>query len=273
MGHCGIVVGDCFSGFSSVEGVFTVSELARHLRQLGGTDRFRSKSVLPEYLVWGQGISENDRAYIAQLIDHAPSPIAISLADWPPTVSATRGHVHKHAPQNVLISVPKRIDENCFLADLQIDARNELLLDHVTGLHVQGMVLTEAIRQMFLAVSEEHLFDENTPAETYFAIKSMTVDYKSFVFPVGASLLFKTDQLKRSDDGRLSVTASIGVWQGEVECATSKVSFSVFDAHRLKTREIELADDCVRKFLRARHVSSTVTHKVHSHSLSERVAA
>ncbi|MCW5222377.1 hypothetical protein D5041_01825 [Verminephrobacter aporrectodeae subsp. tuberculatae] len=246
MAKSGIVVGDCFSGFSSVDGVFTVSELVRRLRQL---DDVGSDAALPTLLIWGQGVSDSDRASLIRLIRRTQGRVAITTARESQPTPASYSHVHKHEPQNVLISVPKRADEHRFVADLLIDARNELLLDHVTGQHVQGMVLIEAVRQMFLAVTKEHLFNEQTPVKTYFVIKSMKIDYKFFVFPVDASVSFRPDKIKHGDDGRLSVTASVGVWQQGIECATSVVSYSVFDADHIRTREFALADACVRGVL------------------------
>ena len=69
--------------------------------------------------------------------------------------SASLITTHKHNHENVLISKPNKLEENIYLSELIVFQNNELIIDHQTGLHVQGMVLIEAIRQMFIAVVEK----------------------------------------------------------------------------------------------------------------------
>lgn len=56
---------------------------------------------------------------------------------------ADRASSHKHCSENVLISTPERLEQDEFELELRLHARSELMPDHLTGEHVQGMVLAE----------------------------------------------------------------------------------------------------------------------------------
>lgn len=233
-----IIVGDSFSKYAELDGVYTVSGFAKMiLSVIGG---MVSPDYLPSGVIWGQGIGEYECEYISHIalaLDESIAPDFIGQLAIP----ATRGHAHKRGPQNVLISVPERENDTRFVSDLIIDSRNELLIDHVSGQHVQGMILLEACRQMFLAVTEEYFLKKSSILETYFVIKSMAIDFKSFVFPVGAKVTYSLGTLNQKTNGRLAVDAVISIWQNDNECATCTVSYSVFDATELSARELGLA--------------------------------
>lgn len=240
-----LVVGDCFTGCEEIENVFTVSAMAEKLRASDNIEAFD----LPKVIRWGQGVCDHDRSYLMELASPFKDHMKFVGSSTSTTTVASRRHVHKSAPQNVLITVPERKNDVCFISSLIIDARNELLLDHVSGQHVQGMVLMEACRQMFLAVTEEHLFDESTPMKTYFVINSMGMSFKAFVFPVDAQVVFNQEKIERKEDSRILVDATIDIVQSNVICATSEVSYSVFDASRLSAKELQLAQVTTSEFL------------------------
>jgi hypothetical protein len=63
-----------------------------------------------------------------------------------------------------MLSLPRRVSESCFEADVLVDDAGEHMSDHVSGQHLPGMVLIEAARQMILAVTEE-FFSESLPGQ------------------------------------------------------------------------------------------------------------
>src|SRR3546814_8567164 len=65
------------------------------------------------------------------------------------------------------------------------------MLDHLTGQHIQGMVLTEACRQMFLAVTEKYFLQDYRAKKRYFVIDTMTMRYNAFAFPLPAQITYK----------------------------------------------------------------------------------
>ncbi|AHG65426.1 AfsA-related hotdog domain-containing protein [Advenella mimigardefordensis] len=246
MEHSAIIVGDCFSGYSQNSFVYTVSSFAKMLRGvLGGTT---DTSQLPKKIHWGQGVGTHERGYIAGLLSKLKLDIAPLISENVKEL-AGRTYVHKWNPQNVLVSIPERESDTRFVSDLVIDARNEFLIDHATGQHVQGMVLLEACRQMFLAVTEKYFIDSDLLIETYFVINSMGIKYKAFVFPIDAHVVYILKSLKRKVGGRIEVDCSISVFQAGMECSTCEVAYTVFDAHQLSTREKEMAGKTTHYFL------------------------
>jgi hypothetical protein len=68
--------------------------------------------------------------------------------------------------------------------------------DHVTGMHIQGMVLTEAARQMMLAVGEKFLLPEALKGKAYFALRKVNSIYHQFGFPIEMKIVHEIKKLK-----------------------------------------------------------------------------
>ncbi|MBA5636435.1 hypothetical protein H3H37_05145 [Duganella sp. LX20W] len=235
-----LVIAEDFNKFVQKPGVLAYQTLLDQLRH-NRVEALRGKT-----LVAGQGLS-------GMQIDHAYC-LAISLglgqefACWNELNRHSRaGHAlsHKHQDQNVLISVPRKIDDSHFEADLLIDARSELMLDHLTGLHVQGMVLTEACRQMFIATTEAHCMGADAPAKRYFVINEMNMRFLQFAFPLPATIRYTLLDLQRPRADRVSVVADMEVWQNGRAVAGMAVKFGVFDDAYLGPRENQLADQAL----------------------------
>jgi len=54
----------------------------------------------------------------------------------------SRLHTHKHQLQNAIISHPLRLNDTLFDVALMVDDRSELMGDHATSQHIQGMALS-----------------------------------------------------------------------------------------------------------------------------------
>lgn len=68
---------------------------------------------------------------------------------------------HKQQMHNVMISTPEQISDSLFSSYLCIDENCDEMKDHLTGYHLQGIVLIEVARQMINAVSEKFFIDHN----------------------------------------------------------------------------------------------------------------
>lgn len=125
----------------------------------------RSVETVPQLLTWpagrlaaarrivvGQGVGPQGVASIRQAIARAARGREPLLEEHV-SRRADRALVHKRCPHNVMITPPEPSAPDAFTAQLVIDDRCAELADHTTGVHVQGMVLIEAARQMFIAVS------------------------------------------------------------------------------------------------------------------------
>ncbi|WP_043658773.1 AfsA-related hotdog domain-containing protein [Nocardia thailandica] len=221
------VVADRFLGITTDDRVHTVSGLVALLR--GG--RFRATAAeLTVYL--GQGVTRHDLDYIEHVAAiHAPRArfrVVGEIAE-----PAARHHVHKYQDSNVLLAGLRREAENVFRADLRVDGDNELLLDHQTGEHVQGIVVIEAVRQLFLAAFElEH--GVRRPEEHFYIVwNAVDLKFTSFLFPLPASLHATLTPIALEDPGKLEFAIETEVRQFGRTVATSRIGFTALPHERI----------------------------------------
>lgn len=237
------VVGDTFAGTAkSLPGILTETE---------ALDKVHTAQALPAdiYLYSQQGV---DLRSLSAAVQHfnATNPARtgqfhlVSAACAP---RATRRLAHKNRAENIVISAPRRIGEQSFEMDLCFSSQNEFFLDHMTGMHIQGMALMEAARQAFLAVTEAFYLDGDSRSY-YFVIKRMDVSYSSFVFPFDATLRYDITRVSQKDN-RHSFDADISIIQAGEVCTTVQVSFTAFEASTIAERERGIADACYQKLL------------------------
>jgi hypothetical protein len=233
------VVGDKFKEFGQHEQVLTLSGLNTLLRQEGfGDDAATIK------LVAGQGISEAD---VQRIIDAAPHKAVDRQILLKHPVRAGLRTTHKRRLHNSIISSPRKLGDDLYEVDLMVDERSELMRDHQTGQHIQGMILVEAARQMFLAVTEDFYIDQSAQRDYYFVINQMDVKYMAFVFPLGAILRYEIVEQRTSNPERLSFTADISVLQADAVVTSVRVKFTAFLASNIKEKEHQQAILALRK--------------------------
>ena len=162
---------------------------------------------------------------------------------------ADRSLCHKHRPENILISVPEKDADGFYTAELLLHERNELMLDHQTGMHIQGMVLTEACRQMFLAVTENYFLDEYPSPKRYFVINSMNVSYQSFALPLPTKIRYWVVDHKKTKPDRIFIHADMEVQQVGRTAAGMEVKFTVFDDGYISRREEKMAAEAVCNYV------------------------
>ncbi|MDW3716409.1 MULTISPECIES: AfsA-related hotdog domain-containing protein [unclassified Pseudomonas] len=239
-----LIVADRFDVFSKQRNVLTCSALRQ---SLGGRGVVQLKG---SRFVAGQGLSSEQ---IDQFHDMA---LELGYVEefrhwrtWADQEPASVRLSHKRKKQNVLISTPERRGD-VFVAGLLLDANNELMLDHLTGQHVQGMVLTEACRQMFLAVTERFHLADFQSVERYFVLNEMAMRFLAFAFPLPAEIRYRLLDMKQPRPDRVDVHADMEVWQGEQPVAGMTVRFSVMDAELIGVRECRLAASALAAQLR-----------------------
>jgi hypothetical protein len=239
------LVGDRFAGFATHEQIVTVDSLVDDMRR----GRYHD---LPEPLTVqvGQGVDEDDVARVAAAVEGISLGSRVAIAD-------ERGsrplpswrHVHKRRPQNVLIAGVQKVCDDTFQAALRIHNDNELLLDHQSGLHVQGMVLVEAARQMFLTVSE-CFYSSRWPDRRYsYLLNSIATRFETPLFPIGATVGLTAERADLTNPAKLDFRVRIEVWQAG-RCASSTVveAVAVQDG-RLKALETRLAERALAEAL------------------------
>ncbi|MDP9525301.1 AfsA-related hotdog domain-containing protein [Pseudomonas protegens] len=236
-----VVVASQFEQFAQQDNVITYDELLEGLR-LGSA----GSSLIGKKLIAGQGLSSLDMEEAYQ------TALKLGLSEefehwyvWMNSPPAGQQLSHKRKIENVLITVPEQREDGTFVANLLLPAGNELMLDHLTGQHVQGMVLTEACRQMFLAVTERFCLEHYEPKNRYFVINEMNLRYLAFAFPLPAEIRYRVIEQKQKGAGRVYIHAQLEVWQSDQPVSAMEVKFVVMDANVLVQREARLASDAI----------------------------
>jgi len=235
-----VVVGDRLSTFANEAGAITTSEFLRKAR-LG---------EIQSTVIMGQGISAD---IMDQIMWHSSrcGLSAINMVDA--SQRADRKVTHKEKSGNGLISHPEKNQEGVFESKLLIDGNNELILDHNTGCHIQGMVLIEAIRQMFIAVAETQYQDLNVPQNGYVVFDSLDVRFENFAFPVDAVVRYTTLSIEPKGKKRIRFVADIEIFQNDVRVASSKVAYTVYEQSFLEPIEHSQAKKALSEFTARAH--------------------
>lgn len=241
-----IVIPEAFKQFSENPNLLPYDKLLSLLHQ----DDAHAGELVGRRLIAGQGLDEMQ-------VDHAwcigtRRGLAYEFAHW--RMARNRRYAdqtlcHKHRPENILVSAPEQQPDGSFTADLLLHERNELMLDHLTGQHIQGMVLTEACRQMFLAVTERYCLSNYPAAKRYFVINSMNIRYLAFAFPLPTQIRYRLIDQQQPKPDRVSIHADMDVLQGQQVVAGMDVKFTVFDDAYISNRERKLATEAVSNYV------------------------
>lgn len=237
------LVGDVFAEFAHHEGVFTVSQLARLIRNgtfpesTESTDGAESADGVRVSV--GQGVSLFDVQFIRDTLARRGLAELVVIDDQALHTRAGREIAHKHRPENVLISAPRPVGADWYEADLLVDGDNEVMSDHLTGQHMQGMLATEAGRQMFIAVAEQFYLPAEAVGSSYFVIDSFATRYRNFLFPLPAVVRCRVLAHRTPHRTRMTFHCELSVSQGGSETAGMEVRFTAFDtqvSHAKETR-------------------------------------
>lgn len=233
-----IVVGDRFSGFASTEHVVQQSHMGHELERRQGE---------PTAVVAGQGLTRAAIREIDGLFSQFPGTYWLETESFG-LASAPENLCHKTRPENRLASQPHRMSDQHMQLDLLVHNSNELMLDHLTGQHIQGMVLVEAARQSFLAVTEQ--FHAEDDERYYFVINRMDTRFHSFVFPLGATIDYQIHSLETNQWGSIASTATINFHQcSDRPATTCQVAFTAYPTEYLGHKEQQLAANRVTRFI------------------------
>ncbi|WP_410595024.1 AfsA-related hotdog domain-containing protein [Amycolatopsis sp. lyj-23] len=239
-----VVVADRFAQFARGDRVFTLSGLLA-LLDSGGLAASDGHWIVH----FGQGIDATDGDLLEAACDKSEG--AVRLADpaafrqpWAPPVV-----VHKSRPENVLLAgVHSPLPRHC-RAELRIHRDNELVLDHHTGEHVQGIVIVEAMRQICIAQFETAIRPGLPPARYAGVWKRIDLSFEDFLFPLPATV---ESLIVESDLGRetnLKFRATTSVRQQGRTVATAVIEYSMVVQGRIDTLEHRKADQATRAYL------------------------
>lgn len=243
-----IVVGDRFNGFCDDEdSVVTESALIEKL--LG--------EPIPEHEVLfliEQGVRVNEIHSAINLKD--PSGHFYKIIKKRDVPRAIKRLAHKSNPENILVSYPVRLSDTEYEMELILDQCGEMFLDHMTGMHIQGMVLLEAARQSFLAVTELfYLSGENK--DYYFVIKGINTRFFSFVFPLHSFIKYTVCSYAKHENRHVFEVKAAIVQSGEV-CAEFDIGFTAFLQGFISEREKVKAKEAIARAVHALPVQEDI---------------
>ena len=131
--------------------------------------------------------------------------------------------------------------------------------DHVTKCHLQGILLIEAARQLFIAVTETYFLAPEERGSKYFVINTFDVKFKAFAFPVATDMFY---EVKSMDINARSerFEADIDIIQAGTSVCSVAVNFTVFESVPLTNKEVQKSTIAVEKEVERLFMAFTEGH-------------
>lgn len=194
-----IIVGSQFVDFCDNKKVFLANDFLK----------MNLDHATPYEVTFGQGLTtEKIKSIRNEMLDIKTN--CIFEDDY--TNLSQKENVHKHKNENILISKFKKNSEKKYSCSVVVQNNNELISDHVTGIHIPGFILMEAGRQSIIsAIEYEGLTDKR------FILNSINSEFIKYAFP----LPFYLDATINIDGhkSQLSIDAQVKVFQNDSCCA------------------------------------------------------
>lgn len=247
-----LVVGDHFGALAAASAhVITFTEFLEFEAHERGTE--------PVEYAFGLGLSQRDRERVARAMLRGGGELV-----GVPQVGTYR-ETHKVSEDNRLVSSPRKLSPRLFELDLLLSGKSEQLSDHQTGLHVSGLVLEEAGRQSFLAVTERYFIPEGESADYYFAWIGTRTEYRRFAFALPTVLRYRIDEADLSDRARLRFNVVVTVYQAGQDVAEFQFTFTVYRKRQLAAKERQMAARALEAFLERGETAPAYGHLLTEH--------
>ncbi|MET8998834.1 AfsA-related hotdog domain-containing protein [Amycolatopsis sp. NPDC004169] len=239
-----VVVADRFAQFARDDRVFTLSDLLA-LLDSGGL----AAPGGPWVVHYGQGIDVTDGDLLEAACEKTEGVVRLADPDAFRLPPEPPGVVHKSRPENVLLAAVHSPTPTHCRAELRIHRDNELVLDHHTGEHVQGIVIIEAMRQICIAQFETAIRPGLAPAAYAGVWKRIDLSFQDFLFPLPATVesLIVESGLERETNLKFRATTSVRQ-QGRT-VATAGIEYSMIAQGRIDTLERRKADQATAGYL------------------------
>ncbi|ODS22784.1 hypothetical protein AB835_12185 [Candidatus Endobugula sertula] len=200
-------------------------------------------------LIPGQGFSDDAINSMLDLSKTVANASCFDFSLWNKLPKrASKKLTHKHKTENILISEPRQSSENEFLMEILIDEQGEMMRDHQTGLHVQGMLLVEAARQAYLATMEK-FYVKNNNEKYYFIFNNLNVEYNRFSFPLPSTIRLITETMNTSNKKRIHTTTRIELLQCNEISASVLMDVSIMPNIRISNMETKLASQSLNEYM------------------------
>lgn len=163
------------------------------------------------------------------------------------TKRASLQATHKHQTKNIMISQPVRLSENSFESHLMLDENCAEMSDHVTGQHIQGMVLVEAARQMINALTEDHLLSPEQAKNTSYVLNNIDSKFYQYVFPLEVKLHCEIVKIRRVANNNFTATTKVSIIQGNELMMEVGLGYSVISKDYIQQKEKNMALNAIMK--------------------------
>ncbi len=183
------VVGNKFHSFSDNNTVLTLDEAIEHIDIIA---RIANRVIL------GQGLSCTESIKFQDLLNQQNSTRTISVTDTC-LMRIDNKLVQKRNPSNVLIGHPRKMDDTDYVSELLIDDDCAEMADDDMGQHINGVLLMEAARQMFIACVLTNNLSPDFAAKAgqmKFTLSKIDIRFDNFLFPMAAELRLRFGEIK-----------------------------------------------------------------------------
>ncbi len=210
------IVANSFKGTADKENILTYDSVLNLVKR---------KKLDNVTLYIEQGINEESIMLLRQYLKKYGKNEVDVKTYFDGEVRCNKELTHKHKQKNISISEPKRVGEELYESLLMLDEHCAELSDHVTGKHLQFMLLVEAARQMVNAVTEKYY---SNSAMVYLA-NDLNIKFNSFTYPLKTVLRYKVVEKKVKSEGNGRVTASIEFVQGSNVTCSLEFKFTILN--------------------------------------------
>ena len=232
-----IIVSDKFSGLSKIDNknVICYSNFLENLHNHNITE--------PTLVYIGQGINTLKVNTIKKIISTKNISNIQLISN--PNPKAEKHSVHKAEDKNVAITEPRWLENLTYEAELLLDDECAEMSDHVTGIHVQGILLIESGRQMMMASMKKELDRRNIDVSYAYVLKSIHIDYFQYLYPVHSRLVCTLKTLTFSEKGLMDTNIDVDFYQSNKLVCTVNCHAQGFVKRKLTILENRMARTCL----------------------------
>lgn len=239
-----VVVADRFAPFADGERVLTMSDVLMRVSMESSAEPDRSWTIHV-----GQGIESADWQILESACQGSATASRMAVREVPVRTQLAPAMVHKARPENVLLAGVRHLTAGYCEADLRIHCDNELVIDHRTGEHVQGMVIIEAMRQICIAQFETD-YRRTLPDFEYAGVwKRINLSFQDFLFALPATVAAEVTSADLSRPTNLKFQVRTAICQNGGEVASAEIEYSMIKQERFVNLEHAKATRAAQNYL------------------------
>ncbi|GAA1971561.1 AfsA-related hotdog domain-containing protein [Catenulispora subtropica] len=242
-----VLVGSRFDSFIAAGLGVSAADFAEAVGH-GGYDGLAEP--VPVHL--GQGLDEAAVAGAGEAVERRGlgDRLLLDPRDLPTPIEARA--VHKQDARNVLLADFEYCGPDAFEASLRLHNDNELVQDHQSSPHLQGMVLVEAARQMFLAACELEYLRPWPDRKFSFLLTRIDTRFDRPVFPLPLRMRLTAHRAETHDVNRMRFHVETRFVQCGCEAARSEVAAAVRPLGPTRRVELRHAETAIAALEKAR---------------------